>query len=122
MRLSAPAFSIDWTAAIHRCSRPHSNTGGADAGGHHGSRDRPRPQHDAGPCDAPDRVLDVLAVDHGTGLFSARGNEPGYQQRRQCDRKLHFGLLDLEPLGGAIGFACDLHHVAQASFAICRRR
>jgi hypothetical protein len=103
MCLSAPADSIDRTAAIHRCATPHANTRGADAGGHYGSRDRPRPQHDAGPYDATRRVRNVLAVHHGTGLFSARGHEPGYQQRRQRDRNLHFDLLRSEPLDDAIG-------------------
>jgi hypothetical protein len=60
----------------------HSNTTGSDAGGHHGSRDRPRPQHDAGPYDAPGRIRNILAVHYGTGLFSACGHEPSYQQRR----------------------------------------
>ncbi len=40
--LSASADSINRTATIHRCSRPHSNTRGTDAWGHHGSRDQPR--------------------------------------------------------------------------------
>jgi hypothetical protein len=82
MRLSAPANSINRTATIHRCSRPYSNTSGTNAGGHHGAHNRPWPQHDAGPYDAPDRILNVLAVHHGTGLFSACGHEPSYQQRR----------------------------------------
>src|SRR4030081_2334566 len=43
MRLSAPADSINWTAAIHRRSTPHSNTSGADPGGHYGSPPPPRP-------------------------------------------------------------------------------
>jgi hypothetical protein len=81
-RLSAPADSINRTATIHRCSGPHSNTRGTDAGGHHGSRDRPRPQHNAGSCDAADGILNVLAVHYGIGLFSARGHEPSYQQCR----------------------------------------
>jgi hypothetical protein len=78
----APADAIDRAATIHRCSRPYSNTNGTDAGGHHGSRDRPRSQHDSGPYDAPDRIRHVLAVHHGTGRFSACGHEPSYQQRR----------------------------------------
>src|SRR5258708_16098761 len=98
--LSAPAHSINRTATIHRCPRPYSNTRGTDAGGHHGSRDRPRPQHHAGPYDAPDRIRNVLAVHYGTGLFSACGHEPSYQQSRQRDRKLHFGLLHSERLNG----------------------
>jgi hypothetical protein len=80
--MSAPADSINRAATIHRCSTPYPNTRGTDAGGHHGSRDRPRPQHDAGPYDASGRILNVLAVHYGTGLFSACGHEPGYQQRR----------------------------------------
>jgi hypothetical protein len=43
LALSAPADAIDRTTAIHRRSRPY-----------HGSRNRPRPQHDAGPYDAAD--------------------------------------------------------------------
>lgn len=66
---SAPTGSIDRTATIHRCAGPDC-----------GSRDRPRPQHDAGPYDATGRIFNILAVDHGTGLFSARSNEPSYQQ------------------------------------------
>jgi hypothetical protein len=61
---------------------PYSNTTGTDARGYHGSRDRPRPQHDAGPYDAPDGIRNVLAVHYGTGLFGAYGHEPSYQQRR----------------------------------------
>ena len=75
---SAPANSINGTATIHRCSCPYSNARGTDAGRYHSSRDRPRPQRDAGPDDAPGRVCNVLAVDHGTGLLSACGHEPGY--------------------------------------------
>jgi hypothetical protein len=80
--LSAPADSINRTATIHRCSTPYANTRGTDAGGHDGSRDRPRPQHDAGPYDAPDRIRNVLAVHYGTGLFSVCGHESSYQHRR----------------------------------------
>ena len=80
--LSAPADSIDRAATIHRCSWPYSNSRGTDAGGHHGSRDGPRPQHDAGPYDASDRIGNVLAVHYGTGLFTACGHEPSDQQRR----------------------------------------
>jgi hypothetical protein len=85
MLVSAAADAIDRTAAIHRRSPSHSNARGADAGGHYRSRDRPRPQYDAGPYDATSRILNVLAVHHGTGLFSARGDEAGYQQRRHHD-------------------------------------
>lgn len=100
--LSAPADSINRAATIHRCSRTYSNTTGTDARGHHGSRDRPRPQHDAGPYDTPHGIRNVLAVHYGAGLFGACGHEPSYQQRRQRDRKLHFGLLHSEPLNGPI--------------------
>jgi hypothetical protein len=47
-------YSINRTATIHRCSTPYSDTRGTDPGGHYGSRDRPRPQYDARPYDAPD--------------------------------------------------------------------
>jgi hypothetical protein len=76
---SAPADPINRTATIHRCSWPHSDSSGTDAGGHHGSRDWAGPQHDAGPYDAPDRIRNVLAVHHGTGRFSARAYEPRYK-------------------------------------------
>jgi hypothetical protein len=75
---SAPANSINGTATIHRCSSPYSNARGIDTGRYHSSRDRLRPQRHAGPDDAPGRVCNVLAVDHGTGLLSACGHEPGY--------------------------------------------
>lgn len=43
---------------------------------------RPRPQHDAGPYDAPGGIVNVLAVHYGsTGLFCAYGYEPNDQQR-----------------------------------------
>ena len=79
---SASADSIDRTAAIHRCSRPHPHTWGAYAGCHHGPRDRPRSQYYTGPDDAPGRIRNILAVNHGTGRFSACSHEPTYQQRR----------------------------------------
>src|SRR5438445_9074297 len=79
---ATPAASINRTAAIHRCSRPYSNSRGTDAWGHHGPCDRPRPQHDTGPYDAPDGVGNVLAIHNGTGVFSACGHESNYQQRR----------------------------------------
>jgi hypothetical protein len=93
--ISAPADSIYWTATVHRRSGPHSNTCGADAGGHHGSRDRSRPQNHAGPYDASSRIRNVLAVNYGTGLFSACGHEPSCQQRRQRDRKLHLASFEI---------------------------
>jgi hypothetical protein len=93
--LSAPADAVDRAATVHRCSRPHSNTRGTDARGHHGSRDRPRSQYDAGPYDAPGRIRNVLAVHYGTGLFTARNHETGYQQRRMTQSELHFCLLHM---------------------------
>jgi hypothetical protein len=71
---SAPARAIDRTATIHGCPW------GANAGGHHGSRDRSWAQHDSGPYDATGRILNVLTVHHGTGLFRACGYEASYQQ------------------------------------------
>jgi len=42
-----------------------------------------REHHDAGPYNAPDMILHALAAHHRTGLFSACGHEPCYQQCRQ---------------------------------------
>jgi hypothetical protein len=99
-RLSAPADAVDRAATIHRCSSPHSHARGTDPGSHHGSRYRPRSQHDSGPHDATNRIRNVLAVHHRTSLFSARGYEPTYQQHRKRERKLHYGLLCSRPLKG----------------------
>jgi hypothetical protein len=66
---SAPAYSIDWTTAIHRSS------------GSYRTRDRPRHQPDAGSYDATGRITNVLAVDHSTGRFTGCDHEPGDQQR-----------------------------------------
>jgi hypothetical protein len=78
---SAPADPINRTATIHRCSWPYSDSSGTDAGGHRGSCDRPRHQPDAGSYDATGRITYVLAVDHGTGRFTACDHESGDQQR-----------------------------------------
>jgi hypothetical protein len=59
----------DGTTAIHRSS------------GSYRTRDRPRHQPYAGSYDATGRITNVLAVDHGTGLFTACDHEPGDQQR-----------------------------------------
>jgi hypothetical protein len=45
---SAPTDSINQTTTVHRPSWPYSHSSCTDAGGHHGSRDRPRPEHYAG--------------------------------------------------------------------------
>jgi hypothetical protein len=54
----------------------HTHTRGADAGDHHGARDRPRPQHDTEPDDATSRIRNILAVDYDAGLFAASRHEP----------------------------------------------
>ena len=77
---SAPNFTFDRTAY-----RAHNNRTGCN-------HDRPRPQNDAGPYDATDRIFNVLAVYHGTGLFSACDYEPSDQQRRQGEGKFHFSI------------------------------
>jgi hypothetical protein len=74
LRQSAPANAIHRTSTIHRSSRTHGLY-------RNRSRDRPRPQHDAGPYDAADGILDVLAVHHSTGFFGACNYAPSYQQR-----------------------------------------
>lgn len=79
--VSAPADSIDRTAAIHRCASPYADSGGPDTGSHHRSRDRPCHQPDAGSNDAAGRITDVLAVHHGTGRFTACDHESCDQQR-----------------------------------------
>ena len=79
---SAPAYPIDRTAAIHRCSCPHADSSGTDTGGHYGSSDRPRHQPDTGSYDATGRITNVLAVDHGTGRFTACDHRPGGDQQR----------------------------------------
>ena len=54
---------------------PHPYTRCADARSYHGTRDRPRPQHDTRSYHASGRITDVLAVNHGTGLAGACGYE-----------------------------------------------
>src|SRR5258708_3776977 len=106
-RRAAPGASCVWTqpaatVTAARCSdfgRPINEPGDSNSDLEK-ARDLPRPQHHAGPYDAPDRIRNVLAVHYGTGLFSACGHEPSYQQSRQRDRKLHFGLLHSERLNG----------------------
>jgi hypothetical protein len=66
---SAPNFTFDWTVY-----RAHNNRAWCD-------NNRPRPQHNAGPYDATGRIFNVLAVHHGTGLFSACDYESSDQQR-----------------------------------------
>ena len=69
---SAPANAIDRAATVHGC-----------AGGHHRRAcNRPRAQHDTGPCDAARRVADIRAVNDGAGRFRACGHEAGNQHCR----------------------------------------
>ena len=112
----APANPIDWSATVHRCSRAHANTHCPDAGGYHGPRDGSCDQDDAGPCNAPDGIRNVLAVHDGTGRFTACCHEPGDQQRRECNRKLHFALL--------VGHRCaaGLAFVNEVGFALVTLR
>ena len=62
--VSESSNAIDRTATIHRSSRGHR------------SRHRPRYQHDAGSCDATNRITNVFAVHYGSGFFSAGDDEP----------------------------------------------
>ena len=64
--LSASSDSINRAATIHGSS-----------GGYH-ARDRPSHQPDAGSYDAAGRIANVLAVDHGTGRFTACDHESGH--------------------------------------------
>src|SRR5215212_9688942 len=92
--ISAPAHTVDGAATVHRCSSPHSDAWCTDAWGYHGARDRTRPQHDARSDDATDRIIDVLAVNHRTGLFGSCSKEPGHQCRKS-DQSLHVSLHQL---------------------------
>lgn len=62
---SAPAARIDGTAAVHRCSRPHSNSWRANARCRNGPSDRPGPQNSTRPDDAPGGIIDISAIDQG---------------------------------------------------------
>jgi hypothetical protein len=53
-----------------------ADSSGTDAGGHHGSRDRAGPQHDAAPYDAPDRIRNVLAVDQALACSVLAATNP----------------------------------------------
>jgi hypothetical protein len=74
-KLSAPADSVDRTATVHRSSSPNPYARRADARSRYRTRYGPRPQHDPGSSDATGRITDILAVNHGAGLFRARGEE-----------------------------------------------
>lgn len=102
VRLSAPSSSIDRAATVRGCSCPHSHTRGTDPR-RHGSCNRTRHQPNAWSRDATGRIANVLAVDHRTGLFSARGYEPAYQQRGECECNLHSGLPFFGTSKGPIG-------------------
>jgi hypothetical protein len=91
---SAPAHAIDRTSTIHRCSGSHAHSRCSDTWGHHSTCDRPRAQHDARPHDAAGRITDVLAIDHGTRLFSACGYESGHEYGYRYQES-HFRLLQL---------------------------
>ena len=68
--LSAPADAIHRTAAV----RGRAYT--ADPRGRYRACDRPRAQHDACPCDAARRILDILALNDGACWFRRGGHEP----------------------------------------------
>jgi hypothetical protein len=64
--MSVSADAIDLAAPIHGCSRADSFPRGS-------SRNRPRPQYDAGPYNAAGGVTNVLAVDNSASFLSAYG-------------------------------------------------
>jgi len=85
---SVPADAIDGTTAIHGRSRTHGLT--CDS-----PRNRPRPEHDAGPHDTAGGILDVLAIDDCASSFRTCRNEAcSQEQRREHHHKsrLHFFL------------------------------
>src|SRR5262245_56546093 len=67
----ANSDAVDTTVDVAR-----SHRGGADCC----SRYRAGPQHDAGPCDAARRIIDVLAVHHGARRLAAERDAGKPQQ------------------------------------------
>src|SRR5258706_14375885 len=59
-----------------------------------------RRNYDAGPYDTTGRIFNVLAVNHGTGLFSACCDEPSFEQTiavRMCCFAHHRGIARSGP-------------------------
>jgi hypothetical protein len=87
---SVPVDAIDRPSPIHGCSRAYGFTG-------NGPRNRPWPQHDAGPHDAAGGITDVLAVHDGNSLLGAGG----YESRNQdgsCKYHVSFVFIAIPPI------------------------
>lgn len=84
---SASADAIDRTTTIYG--------GSYDAWSNYGACDRPWPQHNTGPHDTPDGIVDVLAVhDSSVGILGACGCQTNCQQDGcKQDGKFHLGAL-----------------------------
>jgi hypothetical protein len=76
---SAPNFAI--YRAFYRAFYRTFHRARIDAWSNNGSCG-PRPQHDAGLCNATGGIFNVFTVHLSAGLFSACGYEPNDQQRR----------------------------------------
>src|SRR5438067_5774630 len=79
--LSARKIQSAATDAIHRTAAIPGRSRRADPGGHHRARDGPWTKHHTRPHGAANRVVDILAVDHGTNLFRTSCYEASDKQR-----------------------------------------